>query len=83
MKIIVESHVPFIRGVMEKQGAEVVYLEPDQITKAAVSDADALVVRTRTRCGQALLDGSRVRLVTTATIGTDHIDLEWCRVRRR
>lgn len=49
------------------------------INKEAVRDADAVLVRTRTRCDASLLEGSRVRLVATATIGTDHIDIPWCR----
>ena len=35
------------------------------------------MVRTRTRCNQQLLEGSKVQLVVTATIGYDHIDTEW------
>jgi erythronate-4-phosphate dehydrogenase len=35
------------------------------------------VVRTRTRCNQQLLEGSKVQLVVTATIGYDHIDTQW------
>ncbi len=77
MKIVVDRAVPFIRGVFEEY-AEVVYLDGAGISRADVADADALVVRTRTRCGAALLEGSRVRLVATATIGFDHIDVEWC-----
>lgn len=41
-------------------------------------DADALIIRTRTRCDGRLLAGSRVRLIATATIGFDHIDTAWC-----
>jgi erythronate-4-phosphate dehydrogenase len=43
-----------------------------------VADADALVTRTRTRCNKALLDGSTVRFIATATIGFDHIDTAYC-----
>jgi erythronate-4-phosphate dehydrogenase len=43
-----------------------------------VRDATALLVRTRTRCDAALLDGSAVRFIGSATIGCDHIDMEWC-----
>ena len=46
---------------------------------ADVRDADALIVRTRTRCDAALLEGSSVKLIATATIGFDHIDTEYCR----
>lgn len=58
--------------------ANVVYLPASEITPQAVKNADALVVRTRTRCNEALLGGSDVKIVATATIGTDHIDLDWC-----
>ena len=67
MKTIIESHIPYIKGALEPFG-EVVYLEPEQFTPEAVADADALVVRTRTRCDAALLDGSNVKFVGTATI---------------
>ena len=77
MKIIVDSHIPHIQGVIEPR-AEVLYLEPEDITRDAVMDADALIIRTRTRCHAALLDGSRVRFIGSATIGTDHIDLDYC-----
>lgn len=77
MRVIVDSHIPNIQGLIEPY-AEVLYLEPGDITREAVKDADALVVRTRTRCNADLLDGSRVRFIGSATIGTDHIDLDYC-----
>ena len=77
MKIIVDSHIPHIQGRIEPR-AEVLYLEPGDITREAVKDADALIVRTRTRCNALLLNGSRVRFIGSATIGTDHIDLGYC-----
>ena len=77
MKVIVDSHIPLIQGLIEPF-ARVDYLEPGDITASAVRDADALIVRTRTRCDASLLDGSRVRFIGSATIGTDHIDLGYC-----
>ena len=58
--------------------AEVEYLPPEAFTPERVRDADALIIRTRTRCDAALLDGSRVRFIATATIGYDHIDTAYC-----
>ncbi|MCM1519583.1 MAG: 4-phosphoerythronate dehydrogenase [Lachnoclostridium sp.] len=78
MKIIVENKIPYINGVLEPAG-EVVYLAPEEITAEAVKDADALFIRTRTRCDSNLLEGSRCHFIATATIGTDHIDLDYCR----
>ena len=77
MRVIVDSHIPNIQGLIEPY-AEVLYLEPGDITRTAVKDADALIVRTRTRCNADLLEGSRVRFIGSATIGTDHIDLDYC-----
>ena len=78
MKIVADRHIPFLEGVFEPY-AEVVYIDGRSITHDDIVDADALVIRTRTRCNAALLDGTRVRMIATATIGTDHIDLDYCR----
>lgn len=78
MIIVIDKDIPFIEGVFE-QYATVRYLDSSEINAAAVHDADALVIRTRTRCGAALLEGSSVKIVSTATIGYDHIDLDYCR----
>ena len=80
MRIVVDSHIPHIQGLIEPF-ASVDYLEPSEITAKAVRDADALIVRTRTCCDAALLDGSRVQFIGSATIGTDHIDLDYCASR--
>lgn len=77
MKIVVEKNIPFIHGVLEPY-AEVEYLAPDDITAEAVRDADALIIRTRTRCDASLLDGSRCSMIASTTIGLDHIDLDYC-----
>lgn len=81
MKIAIESKIPFIKGILENKGHVVTYLAPEEFTPAAVRDMDALIVRTRTRCDAALLSGSHVRKIATATIGTDHIDLGYCAAR--
>lgn len=80
MKIVCDDRIPFIRGVFEPW-AEVVYLPGTATGPEQVRDADALVTRTRTRCDAALLEGSRVRVIATATIGFDHIDTAWCDAR--
>lgn len=77
MKVICDSHIPFLKGVLE-QYCDVVYLPGREIGPETVRDADALIVRTRTRCDRNLLEGSKVRFIATATIGYDHIDTAWC-----
>lgn len=77
MKVIIDSAIPFIKGVLEPF-AEVVYTPGDNFTTELVADADALIIRTRTRCNRELLEGSKVKFIATATIGFDHIDCRYC-----
>ncbi len=77
MKIIADTNIPFLKGVLEPY-AEVEYLDIKDITREAMLDADAIVIRTRTRCNADTLSGTRVRVISSATIGTDHIDMDWC-----
>jgi len=78
MKIVADCDIPYLRGALEPYG-KVVYLKGKDIKASDLVDADALIVRTRTRCDAALLEGSHVRFVGTATIGYDHIDMDYCR----
>ena len=77
MKIVVDDTIPYIRETICQLADEVVFLSGAAITAADVKDADVLVVRTRTRCNRQLLEGSKVQLVVTATIGYDHLDTQW------
>ncbi len=79
MRIIVDNKIPFIREAVESIADEVVYAPGNEFTPELVKDADALIIRTRTRCDRHLLEGSKVRFIATATIGFDHIDTEYCR----
>ena len=80
MKVVADLDIPFLEGVFEPYG-EVVYKKGIDIVADDVVDADALLVRTRTQCDAALLEGSKVKIVASATIGTDHIDKEYCASR--
>lgn len=79
MKVIIDHKIPYIKEAIERLADEVVYLPGEAFTREAVRDADALIVRTRTRCNRELLEGSRVQFIATATIGYDHIDVDYCR----
>jgi erythronate-4-phosphate dehydrogenase len=80
MRIVVDDKIPFIRGVLDSF-ADVAYIPGAEIAPEDVAEADALIVRTRTRCAEELLDGSKVRFIATATIGYDHIDAAYCAER--
>lgn len=78
MKIVIDDKIPFVRGAFEPF-ATVVYKQGKTICHDDVADADALLIRTRTRCNAKLLDNSKVRAIFTATIGFDHIDIDYCK----
>lgn len=80
MKIVADNKIPYLKGVLEPY-AEVAYKPGAEISNGDVRDADALIVRTRTKCDEQLLEGSSVKFIATATIGFDHIDQEYCRKR--
>jgi erythronate-4-phosphate dehydrogenase len=77
MKIVADDKIPFLKGVLEPF-AEVIYLPGKEISRKVLMDADALLIRTRTKCTEALLKGTDVRFIGTATIGFDHIDTRYC-----
>ena len=77
MKIVADNKIPFLKGILEPF-AEVVYLPGKQIDNKILKDADALLIRTRTKCTESLLKGTKVKFIGTATIGFDHIDTKFC-----
>ncbi|MCB0730239.1 MAG: 4-phosphoerythronate dehydrogenase PdxB [Ignavibacteriae bacterium] len=77
MKIIADDKIPFLKGVLEPYG-NIEYYPGKEITKDKIIDADALIIRTRTKCNADLLYDTNVKLITTATIGYDHIDTNYC-----
>jgi erythronate-4-phosphate dehydrogenase len=78
LRIIADDKIPFLKNVLEPF-ADITYLPGGKISPEDVKNADVIITRTRTLCNETLLKGSRVKLITTATIGFDHIDTEYCR----
>ncbi|MEG0890591.1 MAG: 4-phosphoerythronate dehydrogenase [Bacteroidales bacterium] len=77
MKIVIDKDIPFIEGVFEPF-AKVIYEKGAAINSALIKDADALIIRTRTKCNEELLKDSSVKIIASATIGKDHVDINYC-----
>ncbi|WP_455640826.1 4-phosphoerythronate dehydrogenase PdxB [Parabacteroides sp.] len=77
MRIVADNTVPYLKGIAEPI-ADVRYLNSNEFTRENIQDADVLIVRSIDKCTRELLEGSRVKLITTATIGFDHIDTHYC-----
>jgi erythronate-4-phosphate dehydrogenase len=76
MIVVIDSKNPFLAAALAPL-CEVRVLPTGQIERTHLLDADAVIVRSETQVGAGLLDGTRVRFVGTATIGTDHVDIQY------
>ncbi len=80
MKVICDDKIPFLRGVLEPF-IDVEYYPGGEIDNEKIKDAQALIIRTRTKCNAELLEGTSIRFIATATIGYDHIDTAYCKLK--
>jgi len=76
MLIVADENIPLLDSFFGDFG-EIRRVQGRAMGPEDVRDADILLVRSVTRVGRELLEGSRVRFVGTATIGTDHVDQDW------
>jgi erythronate-4-phosphate dehydrogenase len=76
MKIVADGNIPFVKECFSSIG-EVEIVAGREIKPGVVADADVLLVRSVTPVGLELLAGSKVRFVGTATIGFEHVDVDF------
>ena len=76
MKIIADQNMPLVELLFAQYG-DVKLLPGRAITSADLGDSEVLLIRSVTRVDRQLLEGTMVRFVGSATIGTDHIDLDY------
>lgn len=76
MRIVADENIIFAGEAFAQYGT-VLTLHGRKITNEVLKDADILIVRSITRVDEKLLQGTPVKFVGTATIGTDHLDLPY------
>jgi erythronate-4-phosphate dehydrogenase len=76
IRIVADLHIPHIASFLGDAG-HLHLISGREISADDVRSADVLVVRSVTRVDEALLRGSSVRYVATATSGVDHVDVEY------
>ncbi|MCX5633640.1 MAG: 4-phosphoerythronate dehydrogenase PdxB [Phycisphaerae bacterium] len=81
MRIIADENIPFVRECFNSVG-DVLTIHGRRITPEILKNADALLVRSITKVGKDLLDGSKVKFVGTATIGFEHIDVDYLAAKK-
>lgn len=76
LRIVADENMPLVKEFFKDIGS-IEYLPGRKIMAEHAHDADLLLVRSITKVNQQLLEGSRVRFVGTATIGFDHVDVDY------
>jgi erythronate-4-phosphate dehydrogenase len=76
MKIVADENIPYLKEAFSSLG-EVIALPGRNITKNDLKNAEILLVRSVTQVDEALLENTTVKFVASATIGFDHLDLEY------
>jgi erythronate-4-phosphate dehydrogenase len=76
VKIIADKNIPFVAECFSSIG-EIEVVSGREMTVEVIRDADVLLVRSVTSVNSELLAGSKARLVATATIGFDHVDVAY------
>ena len=74
MKIVCAASVLHAREAFAGLG-DLLLLPDREISRDHLRGADALIVRSKTRVDRALLEGTSVGFVATATAGADHFDI--------
>ncbi len=77
MKILADENMPYAEDLFREFG-EVELVDGRSITAARAADADVLLVRSVTKVNQQLLaNNEKLKFVGSATIGTDHVDIDY------
>lgn len=80
MHILADANIPRVEPAFGELGT--VHTKPGRaISSTDVQEADVLLVRSVTPVGPELLDGTDLRFVGSATIGTDHVDRGYLEAR--
>lgn len=77
VKIVADENMPLVEELFGPSADQLVLKAGRTLAASDVADADVLLVRSVTPVNQALLAGSKVTFVGSATIGVDHIDQAW------
>ncbi len=80
LNIVAGESIPFITEAFDSIG-NIRFLPGREISPTDIHDTDILLVRSITKINEALLKGSSVQFVGSASAGTDHIDKEYLKAQ--
>lgn len=76
LNVLVDENIAFAQNAFDQFG-DITLISGRKITNELLRNTDVLIVRSITKVDKELLEDTKVKFVGTATIGTDHIDLEY------
>ncbi len=76
LKIVADANMPLVEELFSKLG-DICTENGRSLNKSKLEKANVLLVRSVTKINKELLEGTPVKFVGTATIGTDHVDLDY------
>lgn len=76
LKLVIDENISFAEEAFSDLG-QIKLMHGRNINHESLRDADALIIRSVTQVNKSLLDHTPVKFVGTATIGTDHVDLDY------
>jgi len=78
LRLMIDKNLPLVQEAFSEFGE--IEIRPGRaITNKMLRDVDVLIVRSVTPVNAALLEGTPVKFVGTATIGLDHLDVDYLR----
>ena len=80
MRIVIDRNIPGVDATFAQHG-DIEVVDGRLLDRRQLINARALITRSVTRVNAGLLEGTAVRFVGTATIGTDHLDTSWLEQR--
>jgi erythronate-4-phosphate dehydrogenase len=76
VKITADENMPFATEAFSNLG-DVTLAPGREMSTEMLKDTDCLAIRSITKVNESLLNGTAVKYVGTATIGTDHVDKQY------
>ncbi|MCX6150390.1 MAG: 4-phosphoerythronate dehydrogenase [Ignavibacteriales bacterium] len=81
MNILVDENITFAKAAFSNLG-KVCLIHGRKIDRRALKNIDVLIIRSITDVNENLLKDTRVKFVGTATIGFDHVDINYLKERK-
>ena len=81
MKVVVDRGIKSFKNFISLldgfNNVDFQYLETSDITNSKIKDAEILFIRSTTHVNKTLLNNTKIKIIGSATAGTDHIDQEY------